>query len=171
MAKLKTVAQLEQCAEKISQYGVIDKIDGVSVPDLLVKIASAMQNQFNALEIEFNKNFEQFNKIANLEKTIEKNNREIVGLITKLDSYENQKVKAITYEQSIVDSLDLINIVCNAQVDDNILYVSVSDDYCCFSAEFNVLINERFEIVNQITSMIVEAREVFELKENETRQE
>lgn len=129
MAKLKTVAQLEQCAEKISQYGVIDKIDGVSVPVLLVKIASAMQNQFDALEIEFNKNSEQFNKVANLEKTIEKNNREIAGLITKLDSCEKQKAKAVTCEQSITDSLDLIDIACNAQIDDNILYVYVSDDY------------------------------------------
>lgn len=90
MAKLKTVAQLEQCAEKIAQYGVVDKIDGVSVPVLLVKIAQDMQRQFEHLEIELNKNFEQFNKIADLEKTIEKNNREISDLITKLNSQENE---------------------------------------------------------------------------------
>lgn len=85
MAKLKTVAQLEQCAEKISQYGVVDKIDGTSVPALLVKIANDMQQQFDTLEIELNKNFEQFKKISDLEKTIEKNNREIEDLLKQLE--------------------------------------------------------------------------------------
>ena len=174
MAKLKTVAQLEQCAEKISQYGVVDKIDGVSVPVLMLKIAQDMQQQFDNLSKIMEVNFVQFCKIQSLEDVIQKNNREISGLIEKLNSQENEiggKFKIpvgnrgsnknpTPYGELIIESLRCLGINCEIYMEGSILHAHVKDDYCeNFSLKFDVRIKDSIEIQHSIVSAVCDARE------------